>query len=529
MSRIIFFVFIITATANSIAQQLNAASFEQDYFDLAAQIESRADLNGKACALVKVQAPVEGLLFEGNIVGDIDFKGGEYWVYLTENSTELTIKHNNYYSCSVKLTDFDIHSVQSQRTYILKLNLPQNYSSEKESISIDSNIDSVISRNRLELLARNLYLTMPYDIDVRRGKLFPFIKDGRCGFLDEDLRLIILAQYHGISNTYFSNHFDMKLKIVHYPYSTDYYWVHNGRFWGCIDNKGNTIVPFKFTKIYEPYEDNTHARIMLATDSLDKNYILNRVTGEIFTEIDKWGQVTETQFKEFPTSVLHFVDTKSHKDMFYDKITGEKVRIKQPKNYYFKEFLPFNHIRFQKNKSLEQKIYNNEGRLVTDDGFHKRPYGDENLVPKQYLFGTLGIFDLEKEQYIHNGSSSTTYEVVSSDVIKIEDGIHTSYFELSTGNYINQPPTEANLTTHKISDPTLIYKFIHNILHPIVKEDIKNISCIEPGIFFIKSQTHTILFDKYGSYIFVDGIFKTNSLSEKYKLPIDCSPLKSNL
>ena len=126
MTRHLFTLYYFTLSIICcFAQEMNVTSFDEAVYDLSAATASRLDLNGKACALVKVQAPVEGLLFEGNIIGNVDFKGGEYWVYLTEKSTELTIKHNNYYPCNVKLTDFGIHSVQSQRTYILKLKLLQ--------------------------------------------------------------------------------------------------------------------------------------------------------------------------------------------------------------------------------------------------------------------------------------------------------------------------------------------------------------------------------------------------------------------
>jgi hypothetical protein len=54
--------------------------------DLSASTYERKDLNGQACALVKVQLAAYGAKFEGNVIGEVAYKTGEYWVYMTEGS-----------------------------------------------------------------------------------------------------------------------------------------------------------------------------------------------------------------------------------------------------------------------------------------------------------------------------------------------------------------------------------------------------------------------------------------------------------
>ena len=59
-------------------QDLKVRTMSMNTGDLSASIYERKDLNKQACALVKVQLAAYGAKFEGNVIGDVAYKTGEY-------------------------------------------------------------------------------------------------------------------------------------------------------------------------------------------------------------------------------------------------------------------------------------------------------------------------------------------------------------------------------------------------------------------------------------------------------------------
>lgn len=106
-------------------QQFEVKNFTCEPADLSAVTSPRSDRNGKPCALVKVQVPMPGVAFEGNVVGKTDFKAGEYWVYLSGGSKYLMVKHA---SCSPTRISFAGHgiTVSPKKTYVLTLAPPKS-------------------------------------------------------------------------------------------------------------------------------------------------------------------------------------------------------------------------------------------------------------------------------------------------------------------------------------------------------------------------------------------------------------------
>jgi formylglycine-generating enzyme required for sulfatase activity len=110
--------------------------------DLSASTQPRNDLNGNPCALVKVQLPIEGASFEGNVLGEAAFKQGEYWVYMSEGSYLLQVKHSSFYPMMVNFRDYDIRKVESKTTYILTIGMSQPV---QQSIIKKQNQESQVS------------------------------------------------------------------------------------------------------------------------------------------------------------------------------------------------------------------------------------------------------------------------------------------------------------------------------------------------------------------------------------------------
>lgn len=120
VSALMLFCIIFPQTLQ--AQELIVKGMRLDAGDLSANTYERKDLNGTICALVKVQLDTDGAQFEGNVIGDVVNKTGEYWVYMTEGSKELRIKHPNYLPLHVQFSDYGIErSVKSKMTYVLMM------------------------------------------------------------------------------------------------------------------------------------------------------------------------------------------------------------------------------------------------------------------------------------------------------------------------------------------------------------------------------------------------------------------------
>lgn len=106
------------------AQTLGVESMTMEPMDLSASLYPRVDRNGVKCALVKVQIPLEGMAFEGNVMGDVVNKAGEYWVYLTAGTKFFRIKHRSVRPLMLTFADYKLGPLQAKTTYVLRLSAP---------------------------------------------------------------------------------------------------------------------------------------------------------------------------------------------------------------------------------------------------------------------------------------------------------------------------------------------------------------------------------------------------------------------
>ncbi len=106
------------------AQKLTVESFKPAANDLTAQSQPRKDLNNLNCALVKVGIALDGVKFDGSIMGEPVQKLGEYWVYMPKGVSMLQVLHKNYTPLMVNFYDYGVGKVESGMTYILTLSKP---------------------------------------------------------------------------------------------------------------------------------------------------------------------------------------------------------------------------------------------------------------------------------------------------------------------------------------------------------------------------------------------------------------------
>ena len=111
------------------AQKMTVESMTLAANDISASKYERKDLNGQPCALVKVLLASPGAKFEGNMIGDVEYKTGEYWVYMSKGSRELRIKHPKAQPIQVIFSNYGVTKVESKQTYTLSVLLPQTSAS----------------------------------------------------------------------------------------------------------------------------------------------------------------------------------------------------------------------------------------------------------------------------------------------------------------------------------------------------------------------------------------------------------------
>lgn len=81
--------FIVSIT---FAQDIEVKKFEPMMKDQTASLSPRKDINGVMCGLVKVQLKEPRAEFEGNVMGEVQFTGSEYLVYLPNGTKRTGIK-----------------------------------------------------------------------------------------------------------------------------------------------------------------------------------------------------------------------------------------------------------------------------------------------------------------------------------------------------------------------------------------------------------------------------------------------------
>lgn len=124
MRKTLFLIFIILSTLRFTtlkAQDISVQSFSMAETDLSAKINGKKDFNDNPCALIKVSLPVANAKFEGNIVGDCEFKTNEYWVYMTSDSKKLIIKCPGVQSLYINFKEYGIDRLLEKYTYNLEL------------------------------------------------------------------------------------------------------------------------------------------------------------------------------------------------------------------------------------------------------------------------------------------------------------------------------------------------------------------------------------------------------------------------
>ena len=102
------------------AQELVVVSFEDECRNVMGE-SRRKDFNGDYCALIKVVLPEDKAAFEGDIVGDRAYKGGEYWIYLVSTYTKkFRVAYEGCEPVTITFADYGIEHLRADGIYQLK-------------------------------------------------------------------------------------------------------------------------------------------------------------------------------------------------------------------------------------------------------------------------------------------------------------------------------------------------------------------------------------------------------------------------
>ena len=77
--------------------------------------------DGMPCGLVKLKSTIPDLCFDGQIVGNVDNKTNEYYIYMERGTTQLVVSRPNVLPIVVSFPDYGIESIVSKATYSVQI------------------------------------------------------------------------------------------------------------------------------------------------------------------------------------------------------------------------------------------------------------------------------------------------------------------------------------------------------------------------------------------------------------------------
>lgn len=135
MKNLLLIVLLLASCVETTAQNLGVEEkLHTRIFEVLKSDEMRTDANGVPCALVKVQLPIENVVFEGNVI-DSEFKTNEYWVFLTAGTKQFRIKCPGAYPLDIDATEVEPNGLKAKLIYSVSLRFDST--DQKNTSSLD--------------------------------------------------------------------------------------------------------------------------------------------------------------------------------------------------------------------------------------------------------------------------------------------------------------------------------------------------------------------------------------------------------
>ncbi|MDE5634189.1 MAG: PEGA domain-containing protein, partial [Muribaculaceae bacterium] len=190
MKRIAVFLMLLMAVAAAKAQEAKVKRVEPSPMDLSASKYQRLDLNGKACALVRVEVLADDVEFFGDVVNPVEHKTGDYWVYMPGGSKMLQIKSRSFLPLFINFDDYGIKALQPMVTYVITLSLPAGAMQQQSATSGRNYLVMNVSPANAKVTVEGV------EREVRDGKVKTLLRHGTYsyhveapGYLPEDGRV----------------------------------------------------------------------------------------------------------------------------------------------------------------------------------------------------------------------------------------------------------------------------------------------------------------------------------------------------
>ena len=109
------------------AQKLSVESMKLDITDVTGSLAENLvpDNNGNYGGLVRVYLPAPNATFEGAVLRQQKHSASEYWVVVAKDYYRLKVVVPGFQPLDVNFRDYNITGIESQRTYVLTINVPQ--------------------------------------------------------------------------------------------------------------------------------------------------------------------------------------------------------------------------------------------------------------------------------------------------------------------------------------------------------------------------------------------------------------------
>ena len=118
-TTILFILFFILTYKESYADEFEVKKFKHEALDLKARTNRVLDVNNQPCALLLIQTSVIDLGVSANtgIEGNIEFKNGEYWVYLPDGTRRIS-----FFAKGITKLDYNFpERITGNEVYVMQL------------------------------------------------------------------------------------------------------------------------------------------------------------------------------------------------------------------------------------------------------------------------------------------------------------------------------------------------------------------------------------------------------------------------
>jgi len=127
---LVSFVLFFGLSTQVFANEFIVKSFKLDPADISARKYERRDINDEKCALIKIRTDIEGIKYDPRLgaEGSVDFKNGEYWLYVSPGEKVVKIIMEGFisleYVIPIKIESSNVYKMEltGSERYTIRVN-----------------------------------------------------------------------------------------------------------------------------------------------------------------------------------------------------------------------------------------------------------------------------------------------------------------------------------------------------------------------------------------------------------------------